>query len=396
MSTDQQTQQRFEGLEAYRGIAALLVVIYHAYQHSRVDSPRYVFEGTLLHPFFRNLETGVDWFFVLSGFLIFLPFARTAVDQTSVTSVRGFLVRRAIRILPLYYVAILLIWSLRFNGGPGQWLDLFEHLTFTHIFDQAHIFWTIGPAWSLADEVIFYLGVAGCAPLFYSLCRRLATRRARLAALAAGSFALCLASIAYKGWAFWIAQVPESAYPVYFGPLARLDSFTLGMLLAVMLVAVRGLPLLAGRTASFLRLGGAVMLVALFLLRSSVVWLDVYFYTLSGAAFALVLGSTVFDAPASAWNNALARPLFRALGTISYSIYLWHEPIMLELSQRNILLQNVPEAFVPNALILVALSLAAGCISYWAIEYPTMLLRYLFTREGHLAGQYPEEHSTSH
>src|SRR5439155_24073279 len=89
------------GLEAYRGIAALLIVVYHAYQHSRLASA-YVYDGTPLHVLLRNLEAGVAWFFVLSGFLIVLPFARAAANRQSAVSVRGFLVRRAIRIVPLY------------------------------------------------------------------------------------------------------------------------------------------------------------------------------------------------------------------------------------------------------------------------------------------------------
>src|SRR5437764_11759189 len=119
--------RRFDGLEAYRGIAALLIVVYHAYQHSRLKSA-YVYDGTPLHVLLRNLEAGVAWFFVLSGFLIVLPFARAAVhrrkaedarrewrvllpppdprpppysgDRQSALSARGFLVRRAIRIVP--------------------------------------------------------------------------------------------------------------------------------------------------------------------------------------------------------------------------------------------------------------------------------------------------------
>lgn len=98
---------RFEELEAYRGIAALLVVVFHAYQHTREGSGRYVYEGTPLHPFFLSLDVTVPWFFMLSGFLIFLPFARAAIKRGTPRSARGFLICRAIRIIPLYYVAIL-------------------------------------------------------------------------------------------------------------------------------------------------------------------------------------------------------------------------------------------------------------------------------------------------
>src|SRR5438045_4498932 len=79
--------RRFDGLEAYRGIAALLIVVYHAYQHSRLRSA-YVYDGTPLHVLLRNLEAGVAWFFVLSGFLIVLPFARAAVHRRKAEDTR--------------------------------------------------------------------------------------------------------------------------------------------------------------------------------------------------------------------------------------------------------------------------------------------------------------------
>ena len=110
---DATQQTRFTELEAYRGIAALLVVVFHAYQYSRegTGTPREVYTGTPLHLLFYNLEAPVSWFFVLSGFLLFLPFARAAIEQRGFLSSRGFLVRRAIRIRPPYYVAILVVWA---------------------------------------------------------------------------------------------------------------------------------------------------------------------------------------------------------------------------------------------------------------------------------------------
>ena len=60
---------RFEGLEAYRGIAALLLVVFHAYQYTREGTGRYAYEGTPLGALFGSLQLS-GWFFVLSGFLI--------------------------------------------------------------------------------------------------------------------------------------------------------------------------------------------------------------------------------------------------------------------------------------------------------------------------------------
>src|SRR5262245_8387233 len=74
---------RYEGLEAYRGIAALLIVVFHAYQFTREGTGRatFVYDGTWLDVVLLNLEFGVACFFVLSGFLVFLPFARAALGD---------------------------------------------------------------------------------------------------------------------------------------------------------------------------------------------------------------------------------------------------------------------------------------------------------------------------
>lgn len=213
---------RFDELEAYRGIAALLIVIFHAYQYSReaLRLERYVYEGTPLHLLLANLESSVSWFFVLSGFLVFLPFARDAITLRAPPSGRGFLIRRAIRILPPYYLAIIVVWTLRYSGGAEQWQDLLQHLTFTHIFDKEHFFWTIGPAWSLGIEVWFYLFLAVAGPLLYHVCRRIPRSQARVALLAGVALALALASITYRWWALNIADIPRDNWPVYYG-LAR-------------------------------------------------------------------------------------------------------------------------------------------------------------------------------
>lgn len=100
---------RFAELDAYRGVAALLIVIHHLYLQTRDGHDRYLYEGALPHLLFVNLDAAVTGFFVLSGFLVFLPFARAAAAQRGPVSPRVFLVRRALRILPVYYVAILLV-----------------------------------------------------------------------------------------------------------------------------------------------------------------------------------------------------------------------------------------------------------------------------------------------
>jgi peptidoglycan/LPS O-acetylase OafA/YrhL len=382
-------QGRFEELEAFRGLAALLIVVFHAYQFARYPGPeeRFVYSGQPVHVLLVNLEAVVAWFFVLSGFLVFLPFARAAIWRGRPDSARGFLIRRAIRILPAYYVAILVVWTARYTGGSGQWTDLFEHLTFTHIFDRRHVFWTIGPAWSLAVEVLFYVFLAGFGPLVYLLCGRFDSVKARIGVLVGLLALMAAGSASYKWWAWSIAGIPESNYPAYFGPLAKLDTLAFGMLLAVAAV-VLGREWIGRTGALALGLAGLGLTAAAFGYRERFAIVDLYFHTLAAAGFVAVVAASVFGSLGWRWNRALASSVLRWLGLISYSVYLWHEPIMLELSKRGILIVDRPPLFLWNAGVLALLSIAAGVVCYWALEYPTMQARHLFTREGRLAKRY--------
>jgi peptidoglycan/LPS O-acetylase OafA/YrhL len=396
-TADEQTKPgRFEGLEAYRGIAAVLIVVFHTYQYSREGRAlnSYVYEGTPLHAFLGNLDVFVSMFFVLSGFLIFLPFARAAVNRSDRQSARYFLIRRAIRIVPLYYTAILIVWAYRPGGGWDHWVNLFEHLTFTQVFSREHIFYTIGPAWSLSVEVLFYLFVAVFGPLAYLGCGRVRTTRARAIWLAGTILVLGLASVLYKWWAHYVEHIPQENGPVYFGPLAKLDTFALGMLLAVGVVVFYGRSWAGGVFQTLLRVSGLALLVALFVWRSYDTGAsELYIHTLVGLAFVLVLASSVFASKARrrfTWEWVLARPELQFLGLVSYSVYIWHEPLMRALANHGILISKAPAAFPWNALVLVIVSIVVASLSYQLVERPAMDLRYLFTREGRIVKRYTE------
>ena len=385
--------RRFDELDAYRGLAALLIVIFHAYQYSRqaTQQSHYVYEGTPFHYVFGNLDAGVAWFFALSGFLLFMPIARAAIRQSEPQSTRGFLVRRAIRILPLYYVAILVVWSWRYTGGREQWQDLIQHLTFTHSFDQQRIFWTIGPAWSLAVEVHFYLVLAFLGPVLYRACRMFDTERARTFLLVAFVGGFGLFGAGFKWWAAFVAEIPESNSTAYFGFQAKMDDFAIGMMVGVIAAAVGGRQLVGRVGAMVLRFIGATIIVLAFSVRfvesvpRPITVADLYFHGLSAIGFALFLAAAVFGPPESMWGRVFTHPSLRFLGLVSYSVYLWHEPLLIELGKHKWLLDPAPDAFPLNAVILVALSLAVGAVSYVVIERPTMELRHLFTPKGRLA-----------
>jgi peptidoglycan/LPS O-acetylase OafA/YrhL len=361
--------ERFPALDGARGLAALSVVVYHAWQHGGLGQPRPMFAGTWSFDVLSNLDAGVAFFFVLSGFLVFLPFARAAAQGARSPSVKRFLQRRALRILPLYYTAILLVWASRYSGLAEQRLDLLQHLAFLQIFDRVHVFWTIGPAWSLSDEVLYYLMLAGIGPLLALACARLRPR-ARACVLVGAPLALIAVSVADKAWAF-AAHVPFDDWPTYFGPVARLDGFALGMLLASV-HALRGGRPLPAKPLLALAIPGMALLAWAFVHRSLDPQAELYFHTLAAAGFALLLAPAILGPERLRAPRVWASRPMVGLGVVSYSLYLWHEPILVQLAQQGVAFGPTPAAFATGAAELVVLAILASCASYWVIERPAL------------------------
>ena len=187
---------------------------------------------------FARFET-VDVLFAMSAYLLTLSYARAALDGTSLLPAREFLFRRAVRIVPLYWIAVTTVWALRNPTLPGDWRDLVEHLLFVQVFDRERIFYTLGPTWSMSLEVMFYLSLVVLGALAVRACRGIESRRRRVALLLAGTLTLSVIPVVWNSVAFLVADIPFDNWPVYFGPQARFGAFAAGMTLAVIVAARR-------------------------------------------------------------------------------------------------------------------------------------------------------------
>ncbi len=104
-----------------------------------------------------RLDFGVALFFVLSGFLLSRPFFAAAVEGRPAPSYPFYLWKRALRVLPLYWVTVvaaLLLLDDNRGAGPGEWL---RDLTLTQIYAGGLLSFGLTQMWSLCTEVAFYL-----------------------------------------------------------------------------------------------------------------------------------------------------------------------------------------------------------------------------------------------
>src|SRR4051812_663501 len=97
--------QCYVALDAYRGFAALLVFIGHVYPW--VNRP---LRGTVFDVAIDTLWMPVGWFFALSGFVVWLPYARAAIEGQPGPAPHRFLLRRLARLVPLYLLVVIAFW----------------------------------------------------------------------------------------------------------------------------------------------------------------------------------------------------------------------------------------------------------------------------------------------
>ncbi|MEW6270401.1 MAG: acyltransferase, partial [Thermodesulfobacteriota bacterium] len=166
-------------VDGLRGAAALLVLLYHCWVFT--DPP---LDGGPLRALAACGALGVDFFFVISGFVLFLPVARRG---GAFGSVRGYLLRRVARIVPAYYASLLLqalaVPLLTPFATPfasaGGWLVLAAHLLFVQHELPASLahaagfrgdvlgFGVNGVLWSLSIEALFYVTLPLVAGAFF-------------------------------------------------------------------------------------------------------------------------------------------------------------------------------------------------------------------------------------
>jgi peptidoglycan/LPS O-acetylase OafA/YrhL len=343
-------------VESLRALAAVGVLVSHVwlFTHSAGAGPTANYLGRSLY----GGGLGLILFFALSGYLLFRPFARHYFEGERAVPLRRYALNRILRIVPLYVVVISALLVLTQHGGSlSQWL---RFGTFTQGFFSDTIATVDGPAWSLVVELHFYILLPVIAWGLARLSREGLARAAMLVAavMLAGTVAriLFVHGVVERS-ELWRYNLPTNIQ--YFGP---------GMLLALLEIAwrrsrPRWLRGLVARSDAWLAAAVALWLIAVLDYRNDLVVFGAAFLTVGGCALALH--------PGVLWRVLEWRPL-TALGLASYSLYLWHLPVVDYLYQ----LKRVPHGFLflqlPVALLVCT---AVAAVSYRAVEKPFLRLR---------------------
>jgi peptidoglycan/LPS O-acetylase OafA/YrhL len=311
---------RSERIDQLRGFAALAVVVCHLAVSAYDGAPNLGGEPwPWLGLALRFGYLGVPLFFVISGFCIHLPQARTlaAAGPAAVAppAWRRFFARRFWRLYPPYLAALVVALGLAslVNGlQPVSWLAVVPQALLVHTFHAATFDGVNPPAWTLAVEAQLYFA--------YPIVFRLLARRGAIGGL---SIVLGI-TMAYR-LALSLAPLPAAfGGPAWEFFLARWFEWVLGAVVAEWAVGRVALP----------RAVRAPWLAALALgLAVPLEWHTWHFglYTIKeplyGIAFALVLCVALTRERAEA-ASAIGR-YFAGLGVCSYSLYLLHRPIQL-------------------------------------------------------------------
>ncbi|UCH49821.1 MAG: acyltransferase [Betaproteobacteria bacterium] len=350
------TLRRLHSFDGIRGIAVLLVFLSHTSGRNQAAFPSLNFAGIG--------HIGVYLFFVLSGFLLALGLFRVGINRDTL---RAFYVRRIFRIIPLYAVVLVAVFSAQLLSGRVEerylhigdgWIGLIQHL---FIYRGDGVFWTI------AVEMQFYLVLPVIA---WSLIR---FRRAAV---------LTLLVVAVVNEALYTAKflVPDFENPiVYLSPNYRDHGTFIGIFACGVIAAyaahfhqsalirwskwLNPLALVAFLTL----LSVTLFFVSWHFLGNMRPYYDLRFWSpLYGATFAIFLVSVFMGNPMTRWLNS---SLLRTWGILGFSIYLLHMFVIAIVNQTGF---PPPIKLAISGVCVIALAK----VTYDFIERPFMDLSY--------------------
>jgi peptidoglycan/LPS O-acetylase OafA/YrhL len=260
------------------------------------------------------LGTGVDLFFVISGFCMYLMYARKQ-SKFDLDSFFSFIKKRWLRIAPAFYVAALAC-ALRYPliGEPFPWRELLAHASFSQLWIPNPID-LAPPFWSLATEWHFYLFL----PLFIWATSRYEFKTVIIITI--------LSSIIFR---FWMFSSPPDIEIIWKPQLpSRLVEFAWGIWVARLYTLNIKLPKILSKEIGFLiafliaYIGRLLMITEVANLAGSFGYIcKTFAEPILTLGYALILWNVI--ASKSIFQKLFNHDLLQKLGIWSYALYLWH------------------------------------------------------------------------
>lgn len=375
-----------DALDGVRAVAAFGVLLFHVAGAAGVIGGTFPAGGWV----FNGGQVGVPIFFVLSGLLLYRPWARALLTGTPRPDARTYLRRRALRILPAYWALVTVVMLTGERDSLGNLRAWTELLSLTYVYDPGSGWSALGPrqmgqTWSLCVEVAFYLALPAVAAGLAWWARRVPDTDGRARRLLYG-----LGGLATVSFAHTVLMFVPAAHPRMGAWLPRhLAWFAIGMALSVLVVWARENEQVARSCRAVAQSWdlcwavGALLVVVVAspvtgmhdLVSPDTLWtssLNVLF----GGLAALFLVAPVALAPQGSdgpMQAMLGNRAMRLLGRISYSVFLWQSVVILGWFDvtgrlyRGSLLIDLPVTAIATT--------AVALLSYHLVERPALRRR---------------------
>ena len=379
----------FDGLRAF---AALSVVVYHVAGRGFTAHSSYGI-------YTARGDVGVSVFFLISGFLLYRPFVVSHLSRLPPPSTGRYLVRRFLRILPAYWLALTVIVYLLRDETLASTTSALTHYSLLQIYFSP--FTALGSltgvqqSWSLCTELSFYFFL----PLYAVLLRR-AVRFGRgqqpATAELAGVGGLFLAGVLFKLWCLGsISNCEPTGCPVMRNTITWLpyyfDLFALGMLLAVLSACVfergdgpswishRAMPWISWACALATFVGVAHVAPSQGPLSIPVEIAKSEMYGLF--AFFLLVPAVFGPQDQGVIRRFLSSAPMAFLGVISYGVYLWHVAWLdefIKLTGGTGFVHGGP--FLAALVVVTLVTVLSAAASYHLFERHVLALKNLSRR----------------
>lgn len=382
-----QSMDKIGVINGLRGFAIVWVIYYHISEHIHLTQSGWLASevfGVKVFPytFLSNGRIGVYLFFVLSGFVLYLPYAMGKRRMESKEDALGFYKRRASRLLPLYYIFFLImfvftyfVYGIRTNPEFFRYVFLMLTVTFNFTVDMFSPKYNTD-LWSIGVEVWFSL----LFPLFILLARRAGVARAFIFT-AVAAFLVRWGLLNRLFYSFTHdAAVQLFLDRLKIGLPGHMDDFVLGMLICHLYVnresaRMRVYPLLYAAAGLFFLLIGCNLLDYQTLNIPVPFDYTPYIANLLQAGFFLLIISALSFKGRPLKAVVSNRPV-QVLGMMSYSLYVWHHHVIISVIGMSD--AYIAEHAVSAVAIAVVTVLALSALSYRYIEFGNKDVREIF------------------